>query len=158
MNSCEHFVCSNIVQLSLINHYFMLLPPVGLPTLLESFLRALSLVCPVERQFQFLLWLCCLCCVLGGALVPPSLTERKEFDRKKTGVKMKSTSLQFSIQVNVDPFSMNIQQEFWFLNQKPYSISTKNCLWNCKLNYENSTDTTLQFFQRAKNKIFFPSP
>ena len=86
MNSCEHFVCSNIVQLSLINHYFMLLPPVGLPTLLESFLRALSLVCPVERQFQFLLWLCCLCCVLGGALVPPSLTERKEFDRKKTGV------------------------------------------------------------------------
>ncbi len=61
-----------------------LLYAVGLLTLLESFLRALSLVCPVERQF--LLWLCCLRCVLGGALVPPSLTERKEFDRKKTGV------------------------------------------------------------------------
>jgi hypothetical protein len=54
-----------------------------MPTLLESILRALSSVCPVEGQF--LLWLCCLCCVLGGALVPPSLTERKEFDRKKNG-------------------------------------------------------------------------
>jgi hypothetical protein len=96
----------------------MLLPPVGLPTLLESFLRALSLVCPVERQFQFLLWLCCLCCVLGGALVPPSLTERKEFDRKKTGVVVMQRQNEihlpsiFYSSKRQDPFFMNIQEEF----------------------------------------------
>ena len=39
-----------------------------------------------------------------------------------------------------DPFSMNIQEELRFLNQKPYSISTKNWLWNCKLKYENTTE------------------
>ena len=147
LNSFEHSVCLNIVQqLSLINHYFMLL-------VCQHFWNLFYELFPwfVLSSDNF----CCGCVACAVCLVALSSRrlwqKEKNLIEKKTGVVVMQRQNEIHLPSIIysskrqDPFSMNIQEEFLFLNQKPYSISTKNWLWNCKLNYENTTDTTLNF-------------